>query len=88
MKTKNNNITILNEQQYLIRRLHIIEGQIRGVAKMVEDERTYEEVIMQMSALTNSLKSLSKTVLENYMKNNLNDNNKVDEFISLFNKLG
>ena len=73
-------------KQYLIRRLHIIEGQ--GVAKMVEDERTYEEVIMQMSALTNSLKSLSKTVLENYMKNNLNDNNKVDEFISLFNKLG
>ncbi len=89
MKTKEKNITIEKEQNYYVRRLHVIEGQVRGLAKMVEDERTYEEVLMQLGALTNSLRTVGRSILESYMRNNLDntDKNKIDEIVKLFNKL-
>ncbi len=89
MKTKEKNITVAKDQEYYVRRLHVIEGQVRGLANMVENERTYEEVLMQLGALTNSLRTVGRSILESYMRNNLNDTDKskIDEIIKLFNKL-
>ena len=79
----------MKEKEYFVKRLHIIEGQIRGVANMINDERNCEEVLMQMGALTNSLRGLSKDYLKNYMQKTLGNKNKkeVDEIVNLFNKL-
>ncbi len=85
---KETNITIAKEQEYYTKRLNIIEGQIRGLRQMIMDERTYDEVITQLGALTNSLRTLGRKILESYMENNLNGNEKeIKEIIDLFNKL-
>ena len=77
------------DKKYFIRRLNIIGGQIQGVNKMIEEERSYEEVLIQLAALTSSLKTTGRNILENYMANNIKTSNKkeIDEAINLFNKL-
>lgn len=54
------------EEEYkkLINRLNRIEGQIRGVRKMVEDERYCVDILMQVSAVQAALDSFSKQLLE------------------------
>jgi len=39
----------------LIKRLHRIEGQVRGVERMVEDERYCIDILTQISALNTAL---------------------------------
>ena len=77
------------DKKYFIKRLNIIKGQIGGVSKMLEEERSYEEVLIQLGALTNSLRGVGQNILENYMKNNLDKKNKkeIDEAINLMNRL-
>ena len=89
MQTKKSFIASEKDKKYFVRRLNIIIGQIKGVNKMIEEERSYEEVLIQLAALTNSLKTTSRNILENYMTNNLNSSNKkeIEEAINLFNKL-
>ena len=77
------------DKKYFIKRLNIIKGQISGVSKMIDEGRSYEEVLIQLGALTNSLRGLGKNVLENYMQNNIDKKNKkeVEEILNLINKL-
>ena len=72
-----------------VKRLNVIEGQIRGLAGMIESERSYEEVLIQLGALTNSLRSLGTSILENYMQNNLDikDKKTIEDIINLKDKL-
>lgn len=78
-----------NDKKYLIRRLNIICGQIKGVNKMIEDSRCYEDIIIELKALNNSLKGVNKKVLESYMTNCLGESSKkeVEEIIKLYDKL-
>lgn len=77
------------DKKYFIKRLNIIKGQIGGVSKMLEEERSYEEVLIQLGALTNSLRGVGKNILENYMHNNIDKKNKkeIEEIINLMDKL-
>ncbi len=50
-----------------IRRLKIIEGQIRGLQKMVEEESYCVHVITQASAIKEALSSVEDLVLENHL---------------------
>ena len=83
--------SITNEvdKKYFIKRLNIIGGQIKGLTGMIEGERSYEEILIQLGALTNSLKGVGVSILENYMKNNLDkvDQKQIEEIINLYNKL-
>ncbi len=47
-------------------RLRKIEGQIRGIQKMVEQERDCVDVITQLSAVRSALDSVVGMVLRNY----------------------
>ena len=89
MQNKKSFIANEKDKKYFIRRLNIIGGQINGVTKMIDEERSYEEVLIQLAALTSSLKTTGRNILENYMTNNIKSANKkeIDEAISLFNKL-
>ena len=89
MQNKKSFIASEKDKKYFIRRLNIIGGQIQGVNKMIEEERSYEEVLIQLAALTSSLKTTGRNILENYMANNIKTSNKkeIDEAINLFNKL-
>lgn len=50
------------------RRLKIIEGQIRGLQKMVQDENYCIDIITQTSAARNALSSIEDLMLENHLE--------------------
>lgn len=48
----------------LLRRLHRLEGQVRGVEAMITDERGCAEVLQQLSAVRSALEGVTGTYLE------------------------
>ncbi len=49
-------------------RLRRIEGQVRGVSRMVEAQRPCAEVLGQLSSIEAALRGVSKVVLRNYLE--------------------
>lgn len=87
-----NKKTIRNDEDKKVikSRLNRLEGQIRGIANMVDDDRYCDDILIQLSAIDKSIKSLANFMLEKHMKtcvkNNLiNGNDEVlDEIVNLF----
>ncbi len=50
----------------VISRLQKIEGQLRGLQKMVADERLCPEVLVQLAAVRSGVESVAVLVLRNY----------------------
>jgi DNA-binding FrmR family transcriptional regulator len=50
-----------------VRRLKIVEGQIRGLQKMVEDEKYCVDIITQASAIKEALSGVESLILENHL---------------------
>ena len=55
-------------QKKAISRLHIIQGQLKGLEKMVDQNKYCIEIIRLSLAIQKSLQSFNKTVLENHLK--------------------
>lgn len=53
-----------DEYQKLVNRLNRIEGQVRGIKKMVEDERYCVDIITQVAAIRAALDSFNRQLLE------------------------
>jgi CsoR family transcriptional regulator, copper-sensing transcriptional repressor len=51
----------------LARRLHRIEGQVRGIEKMVEDDRYCIDILTQISAVTTALESVALKILDDHV---------------------
>jgi DNA-binding FrmR family transcriptional regulator len=51
----------------LVARLHRIEGQVRGIERMVEDDRYCIDVLTQISAATTALESLAFQILDSHV---------------------
>ena len=52
-----------NAKQGLIRRLRRIEGQLRGVQTMVDEERDCQEILQQLSAIRSAVQGASLAFL-------------------------
>ena len=52
----------------LINRLKRIEGQVRGIQKMIEDGRDCESIITQLGAVRSAVEGVGTLLLKNYMK--------------------
>lgn len=52
----------------LAKRLHRIEGQVRGIERMVEDDRYCIDVLTQISAISKALDALALEVLDDHVK--------------------
>lgn len=50
-----------------LKRLRRVEGQIRGIAKMVEDDKYCIDVLTQVSAATKALQSVALGLLDEHM---------------------
>ena len=55
------------EKDALLKRLRRIEGQVRGLQRMVADDRYCIDVLTQVSAVTTALDSLALRVLEQHV---------------------
>jgi DNA-binding FrmR family transcriptional regulator len=56
------------DKEALIKRLRRIEGQVRGLEKMVEDDRYCIDVLTQVSAVSKALESLAFEVLDDHVR--------------------
>jgi DNA-binding FrmR family transcriptional regulator len=53
-------------KQALIKRLNRIEGQVRGIARMIEEDRYCVDVLTQISALRAALDAVGMQLLEDH----------------------
>ncbi|HYT93636.1 MAG TPA: metal-sensitive transcriptional regulator [Gemmataceae bacterium] len=60
-------------QREMLDRLGRIEGQVRGVARMVEGQRPCMEVLQQLASVQAALKGVTKSVLRNYLERCVTD---------------
>src|SRR5436190_9273670 len=56
------------DKSALIKRLHRIEGQVRGIEKMVEDDRYCIDIVTQISAVNTALESLAFKILDEHVR--------------------
>ena len=64
-KTKKRSET---EYKDLIHRLNRVEGQIRGIKNMIEEERYCVDILIQVSAVQAALNSFNKILLSSHIK--------------------
>ena len=59
-----------SEKEYkdLIHRLNRIEGQIRGIKRMVEEDAYCPDILVQVSAANAALNSFNKVLLANHIR--------------------
>lgn len=55
-----------SSRQDLIKRLKRIEGQVRGIQRMVEQDRACGEILAQLSAVNEAVRSASALLAEKY----------------------
>ncbi len=51
-----------------LRRLRRIEGQIRGLQKMVEEDRYCADVMMQVSSVQEALRAVGRSLMRNHLR--------------------
>ncbi|MFC7395363.1 metal-sensing transcriptional repressor [Scopulibacillus cellulosilyticus] len=56
------------EKKQIVNRLKRIEGQVRGLQKMVEDDRYCVDILIQISAIQAALKKAGYSLLERHTK--------------------
>ena len=52
-----------------LRRLRRIEGQVRGLHKMVEEERYCADILMQITSVQQALQGVSRELMRNHLQN-------------------
>lgn len=75
-----------------LKRLKRIEGQIRGIGKMVEEDRYCADIVMQISSVQQALKGVSRELMRNHLKHCVTHNiergkqnsEMYDELVDLF----
>ncbi|MBM2823355.1 MAG: hypothetical protein HW413_2101 [Thermoleophilia bacterium] len=55
------------DKQRLVKRLHRIEGQVRGIERMVEEDRYCIDVLTQIAAVNTALESLAFMILDDHV---------------------
>jgi len=81
------------EKKDLMNRLKRIEGQVRGVEGMLEDDAYCTDILIQVSAISSALNSFNKVLLANHMRSCVADNIRkgndeiIDELVVTLQKL-
>ena len=81
------------EYRDLIHRLNRIEGQIRGIKRMVEQDAYCVDIITQVSAANAALNSFNKVLLGNHIKScvvediRMGNKDAIEELVTLLQKI-
>ena len=57
-----------DQKNALVKRLHRIEGQVRGIEKMVTEDRYCIDILTQIGAVTTALEGLGFRILDDHVK--------------------
>ncbi len=89
-KTKERSV---KEYKDLVNRLSRIEGQVRGIKKMVENDAYCPDILIQVSAVNAALNSFNRVLLANHIRtcvtNDIREGKSetVDELVATLQKL-
>lgn len=80
-----------NEKEAILKRLKRVEGQVKGIQKMIKEDRYCSDILIQIAAVRSAINKVGGIVLENHLKgcvkNSLydDDNNEevIDELIEI-----
>ena len=81
-----------DEKKKITNRINRISGQLTAINKMIQNDEYCNDILIQLSAIENSVKSLSNHILENHIyscvANDLEKGNLevINELINLFKK--
>jgi CsoR family transcriptional regulator, copper-sensing transcriptional repressor len=83
-----------DDHSKLIARINRIEGQVRGLRKMIADGRDCQQVLKQIAATSGALRSLGAVILKDHLKGCVatailthdKDAQIIHEVIEIFNK--
>ena len=81
------------EIKSLTTRLNKIEGQIRGINRMIADDRYCVDILMQVSSVQSALNAFNKELLSNHIRTCVADDIRdgkdetIDELVDLMGKL-
>ena len=77
-------------------RLARIEGQVRGIARMVESDRYCPDILLQIDSAQEALRSVARELLRNHLRHCAKDalsrddeklaNDTIDELVDLFHR--
>jgi CsoR family transcriptional regulator, copper-sensing transcriptional repressor len=56
------------EKNALVKRLHRIEGQVRGVERMVEEDRYCIDILTQIAAVSTALEAVALKILDEHVR--------------------
>ena len=88
----------MQDKDMLIKRLNRIEGQVKGIQKMVDEERYCIDILTQISAIRSAINKVGSIILESHIKgcvvNSIKEDNSeesieelmktIDKFINQF----
>lgn len=78
------------EKKVIINRINRLIGQMNGIKNMINEDRYCDDILIQLSAITKSVQSLSNHILENHLYSCVStsiqngDLEILDELISIF----
>jgi len=83
-----------DDHMKVIARINRIEGQVRGLKKMVEEDRDCLQVLKQIAAASGAMRSLGAFILEDHLrgcvstaiKNKENETEMISQVVEIFNK--
>ena len=82
-----------DQQKALMTRLRKVEGQIRGIEKMVENDAYCPDILIQVSAATSALNSFNKELLACHIRGCVSEDIRqgndetIDELVKVLQKL-
>lgn len=64
---KEKRLSKTNDKEAIIKRLKRIEGQVKGIQNMVEEERYCVDILTQISAIRSAINKVGSIILENHI---------------------
>lgn len=74
-------------RQSVIHRLARIEGHVRAVKRMVEEDQSCPDILIQIAAVRSALNSVGRVILEDHIRNCLIDTAENGDFEATFRDL-
>lgn len=81
-----------SNEKKLVNRLHIIQGQMKGLERMVEEKNYCVDIITQSLAIQKSLQSFNQEMLKNHLQEHIahqfhhgQENKAVTELLKIYN---